>query len=130
MSSKKGFFGSLFSGKQSGGCCNLEITENAAEEGCCCDMQSLEGEKEADTSSSPIIVLGTGCANCKLLQANVEDAVKKQGLDLEVKHISDIQKIMAYGVMSVPALVLNRKVVSVGKVLKTDDIVKLLKKAF
>ncbi len=121
MSGRKGFFGSLFSGKQSEGCCNLEITE---------DSVKKETDAPIETSSSSIIVLGTGCANCKILQANVEAAVAKLGLDMEVRHISDIQKIMEYGVMSVPALVLDQKVVSVGKVLKTDDIIKLLEEIF
>ena len=89
-----------------------------------------ETDAPIETSSSSIIVLGTGCANCKILQANVEAAVAKLGLDMEVRHISDIQKIMEYGVMSVPALVLDQKVVSVGKVLKTDDIIKLLEEIF
>ena len=87
-------------------------------------------EDVSDDAASPVIVLGTGCPNCKALQANVEDAVAKLGLDVEVKHVSDIQKIMAYNVMSVPALVLNQKVVSAGKVLKEEDIVKLLKENF
>ena len=44
-----------------------------------------------------------------------------------VEYITDMEKVMAYGVMSVPAIVVNEKVVSMGKVLKTADIVKLLK---
>lgn len=134
MSRKKGFLGKLFSGKQSGGCCNMEITEEPVKKSGCCDMQIIEErereENVTDDSSSSVIVLGTGCANCKMLQANVEAAVEKLGLEVEVKHISDVQKIMEYQVMSVPALVLNQKVVSVGRVLKTEDIVKLLKETF
>lgn len=119
MSGKKKFFSSLFVGKQSGGCCDLQITEEA------------EGKEAVlDDSASPVLVLGTGCVNCKALQANVEAAIAKLGLDVEVKHVSDIQKIIEYNVMSVPALVLNQKVVSAGKVLKEDDIVKLLKENF
>ena len=50
----------------------------------------------------------------------------KLGLDLEVEYITDMEKVMSYGVMSMPALVVNEKVVSMGKVLKADDVEKLI----
>ena len=50
------------------------------------------------------------------------------GLGIEVEYITDMQKIMEYGVMSMPALVVNDKVVSIGKVLKAAEIEKLLTK--
>ena len=50
------------------------------------------------------------------------------GLSLEVEYVTDMQKIMEYGVMSMPALVVNEKVVSMGKVLKSGDVEKLLHK--
>ena len=50
------------------------------------------------------------------------------GLDLEVEYITDMQKVMEYGAMSMPALVVNEKVVSMGKVLKSDDVIALLHK--
>lgn len=50
------------------------------------------------------------------------------GLSMEVEYITDMQKVMEYGVMSVPALVVNEKVVSMGKVLKSSDVEKLLHK--
>ena len=49
-------------------------------------------------------------------------------MDIEVEYVTDMQKIASYGVMSTPALVINEKVVSMGKVLKKEDIIKLLKK--
>ena len=48
------------------------------------------------------------------------------GLSAEVEYITDMQKVMEYGVMSMPALVVNEKVVSMGKVLKAADVEKLL----
>lgn len=51
------------------------------------------------------------------------------GLSAEVEYITDLQKIMEYGVMSMPALVVNEKVVSMGKVLKANDVKKLLHKS-
>ena len=53
-------------------------------------------------------------------------AVAKIGVDVEVEYITDMEKVMSYGVMSMPALVVNEKVVSAGKVLKASEIEKLL----
>lgn len=50
------------------------------------------------------------------------------GMDLEVEYITDMETIVSYGVMSMPALVINEKVVSMGKALKSADVIKLLKK--
>ena len=50
------------------------------------------------------------------------------GLSVEVEYITDMEKVMEYGVMSMPALVVNEKVVSMGKVLKTADVIKLIEK--
>ena len=55
-------------------------------------------------------------------------AVKVMGLDLEVEYITDMEKVMGYGVMSMPAIVVNEQVVSMGKVLKAADVEKLLRK--
>lgn len=64
MSEKKGFWKSLFGGGSSGGCCNMQITEEPQKKGCCCDMQIIE-EDEQDKGDSdeeaPIQVLGAGC---------------------------------------------------------------------
>ena len=57
-----------------------------------------------------------------------KEAVKTMGLSIEVEYITDMEKVMAYGVMSMPALVVNDKVVAMGKVLKAADVEKLLHK--
>ncbi len=72
-----------------------------------------------------IKVLGTGCKKCTVLEANTKEAVKTAGIDATVEKVEDVQQIIAYGVMSTPALVIDEKVVSKGKVLKAKDIVKL-----
>ena len=74
-----------------------------------------------------IQVLGSGCKNCHALYEAAKEAAKKLDLPLEVEYITDMEKIMTYGVMRMPALVVNEKVVSMGKVLKTADIEKLLR---
>ncbi len=75
-----------------------------------------------------ITILGGGCASCKKLYENTKKAITEMGLSVEVEYITDMEKVMAYGVMSMPALVVNEKVVAMGKVLKPADVVKLLKK--
>lgn len=75
-----------------------------------------------------IKVLGDGCKNCHDLLENTKEAVKVMGLSVEVEYVTDMQKIMEYGVMSMPALVVNEKVVSMGKVLKVTDVEKIFHK--
>ena len=73
-----------------------------------------------------IAVLGTGCAKCTKLYETARQAVADLALDAEVEKISDIQKIMAYGVMMTPALVVDGEVKLVGKVPPLDEIKALL----
>lgn len=83
---------------------------------------------EAGNGICCIKVLGSGCKNCHDLLENTKEAVKVMGLSVEVEYVTDMQKIMEYGVMSMPALVVNEKVVSMGKVLKVTDVEKLFHK--
>lgn len=75
-----------------------------------------------------IKILGGGCASCKKLYENTKKAVAETGIKADVEYITDMQKIMEYGVMKMPALVVNEQVVAMGKVLKPAEIVKLLEK--
>ena len=71
-------------------------------------------------------VLGTGCPKCKKLAANAEEAAKGLGLDVEIEKVTDIDKIIDFGVMSTPSLAIDGKVVVVGKVPSVEEIKKLL----
>ena len=73
-----------------------------------------------------IKVLGSGCSNCKVLEANTKKALEELKMKADVEKVTDITKIMEYGVMSTPALVVNKKVVSYGRVLSPEEIKKLL----
>ncbi len=75
-----------------------------------------------------IKVLGSGCKSCHALLEASKEAVKNMGLTIEVEYVTDMEKIMEYGVMSMPALVVNENVVSMGKVLKAAEVEKLLHK--
>ena len=74
-----------------------------------------------------IKVLGSGCPNCKVLEANTKKAVEDMKIKADIEKVTDIAKIMEYGVMSTPALVVNEKVVSYGRVLSPEEIKKFLK---
>ncbi len=69
-----------------------------------------------------IKILGSGCANCKKLEQSAQQALKELGLDATIEKVEDFQEIMAYGVMMTPALVLDEKVVSSGKLLSLINI--------
>ena len=73
-----------------------------------------------------IKVLGMGCCNCVKLYQNTQEAVKELVIDATIEKIEDMSKIMEYGVMRTPALVINEKVVAQGRIPKKDEIKKLL----
>lgn len=101
------------------GCSTSEVNVTELKNDCC------DGGNE---TLCCIKVLGAGCASCHTLLENTKEAVKAINLSIEVEYVTDMQKIMEYGVMSIPALVVNEKVVSMGKVLKVADVEKLLHK--
>lgn len=69
-----------------------------------------------------IQVLGTGCRKCVTLKANAEAALKELGLEAEIEKIEDINEIVKFGVMSTPALAVDREVKIVGKVATPQEI--------
>ena len=72
-------------------------------------------------------VLGTGCANCKKIEAHAREAIKELGIDATVEKVEDVQGIMAYGVMKTPALVVDEQVKVMGRVASVEDIKNILK---
>ena len=75
-----------------------------------------------------IKILGTGCANCKVLYKNVEQAVKEMQIDAKVIEEQDLEKIMSYNIMSTPGLVIDEKVVAAGKKLNVSQVKELITK--
>lgn len=73
-----------------------------------------------------IQILGTGCAKCEKLAANAKQAADSIGLDYELVKISELNEIMSFGVMSTPALAVDGKVLTTGKVPSPADIEKLI----
>ena len=111
-------------------CCG---SEPKAETSCCCGSEP-KAEKTSCCCGAPVEgiccvkVLGAGCKSCHEQFENAKAAVTALGLKVEVEYITDMEKVMQYGVMSMPAIVVNDKVVSMGKVLKAADVEKLLHK--
>lgn len=73
-----------------------------------------------------IEVLGTGCAKCKKLYEATEEALKVLGIEAELVKVEDIQKIMGYGLLMTPGLVVDGVVKSFGKVPSFDELKTLL----
>lgn len=104
---------------------------NTKSSGCCCggncNEETMEKAKSNQTSGPRVKILGSGCAKCNDLEENVVKALKELGESTEVEHVTDFVTIASYGVMTTPALVVDGKVISYGKVLKVEEAVKLIK---
>lgn len=79
-------------------------------------------------ANKEILVLGTGCPKCKTLVKLTHEVVAELGIDAQVSKVEDIVEIMQYGVMSTPALVVDKKVVMSGKLPSKKEIIELLNK--
>ena len=127
-------FGKKKEEKKATACCCGSSEPEAEETTCCCGSAPAAEESTSCCCGAPvdgiccIKVLGAGCKSCHSQYEYAKEAVRNLGLSVEVEYITDMEKVMEYGVMSMPAIVVNEKVVSVGKVLKTADVEKLLKK--
>lgn len=98
---------------------------------CCggnCTPEAME-QAEQEKKSSGIKILGGGCAKCNQLEVATIEALTDLGMDSTIEHIRDFEKIAAFGVMTTPALVVDGKVVSYGKVLKKEEVIEILQKA-
>ena len=119
--------------------CNA-LAEETKEESCCCCGSTKQPSSCCENKTVTaccseetegiccIKVLGAGCKSCHEQYEYAKAAVTSLGLDVEVEYITDMEKVMAYGVMSMPAIVVNEQVVCMGKVLKAVQVEELLKK--
>lgn len=71
-------------------------------------------------------ILGSGCSKCNALEQATVEALKELGQEATVEHVTNFADIAKYGVMQTPALVVDEKVLSFGRVLSKDDVKKLL----
>ena len=110
-----------------------KLKQEAKETGTCCggdcNADTMAEAEKVKKASSGVKILGSGCAKCNELEKAAQEALEELGMDMDIEHVTDFTQIAAYGVMTTPALVVNGKVVSYGKVLKTEEVVNLLLKA-
>jgi small redox-active disulfide protein 2 len=69
-----------------------------------------------------IKILGVGCAKCQQVEKTIREVVAQSGLEADVEHVTDLRKIAEYGVFSTPAVVVDGKVKSVGKIPGKEEI--------
>ena len=106
------------------------VNNKEAKETSCCDVSySSENIEKAEEKKKEngIKILGSGCAKCIALEKSTKEALTELNVKENIDHITDFTQIASYGVMSTPALVINGKVVSYGKVLNKDEVKDLLK---
>ena len=101
--------------------------------GGCCDMQIIEEDDEVEggqvSSTSDGLtskVFGPGCAKCTNLKENVMQSLSDTGKHADFEYVTDMGRVAEAGIMATPALQVNGKIVSSGKVLKPKDIEKYL----
>ena len=93
-------------------------------------MPHYDLKAEADTqpkTQARILVLGANCPKCRALEQSILRALDDLNLNLSVGHVTDFVEMAKYGVMSTPALVIDGKVVSTGRALTQQDVMRLLK---
>lgn len=98
---------------------------------CCCAGSCTPeqmAQAEAAKASGGVKVLGSGCAKCNALEKATRAALAELNMDTTIDHVTDFVQIAAYGVMTTPALVVDGKVVSYGKVLKQEEVKALIQK--
>lgn len=92
------------------------------------DTESVSKVVSVNKKVESVKVLGSGCAKCNQLEGNVKTALEQLGMNTTIDHVADFSQIAAYGVMSTPALVVDDNVVSYGKVLKVEEVIKILER--
>lgn len=79
-----------------------------------------------EENNAAITILGSGCKKCNQLEMSTQEAMHQLHLDEPIGHVTEYAKIASYGVMSTPALVVDGKVLSYGKVLGVEEVKQLL----
>ncbi len=85
-----------------------------------------DGVQSTAKQEAAVKILGSGCDKCRALEKATIEALEELGRDTAVEHVTDFAQIAQYGVMQTPALVVDGKVLSSGRVLSKDAVKKLL----
>ncbi len=94
---------------------------------CGCTGQTVAEKPAAGRGVLSVKILGTGCKSCHALYDAAKALCDKKGIVASVEYVTDLQRIMGYGVMSTPAVVVNEKLVSVGRVYTETELELLFK---
>lgn len=92
-------------------------------------VETLAQTSDAATTGLSVKVLGSGCAKCQALEEATKEALNELNMAVPVDHVTDFVQIAGYGVMTTPALVINEKVASSGRVLNKNEVKALIQKA-
>ncbi len=129
-----GLFGFGKKKEEACGCAPAPVKEEMAMCDCgnMCKVSDIEAKKAAEAKAgeegASVKVLGSGCKKCNDLEASTKEALANLGMDTNIDHVTDFAEIASYGVMNTPALVVDGKVVSFGKVLKVKEVEDILTK--
>ena len=103
----------------------MSIFKKKKDEPCCCgncDAQSMAKAEQAKTEGAGVKVLGSGCAKCNRLEQLTREAVGELSIDATFEHVKEMDKIMAYPIMTTPALVIDEVVRASGRIPSKDEI--------
>lgn len=104
-----------------------EAEEHTEKTPCVCTGQTVSEKPAAGRGVLSVKILGTGCRSCHALYDAAKALCDKKSMTASVEYVTDLQKIMGYGVMSTPAVVVNEKLVSVGRVYTETELELLFK---
>lgn len=93
-----------------------------------CDTENMAKAEKAKAGAASVKVLELAVRNVINLKLQQKSCLEQLGMDATIDHVTDFAQIATYGVILPPALVVDGKVVSYGKVLKTDEVVKILQR--
>ncbi len=98
---------------------------------CCCNnINANTIQKMEKYEKKSFIILGSGCEKCNKLENNLKEALNELQIKENIEHITEPALISMYGVMKTPALVIQSKVVSIGKVPTIEEIKEMIKKNY
>lgn len=91
---------------------------------CACNdgAPQMKAEPCSCGGARQVKVLGAGCKKCHELNENAQAAIAELGLEAELEYITDMDRVMGFGAMSLPALVVDGKIVSAGTVLTPEEV--------
>lgn len=91
-------------------------------------FEAVREEAKTAAGLTSVKILGSGCKSCHALLVNTNEALKTMAVPFEAEYVTDMTTVASYGVMSTPALVVNEKIVSMGRVYSPAEVEKLLHK--